>query len=433
MKRKLLSGALLLGSIIAANAQSSCVDAIALQLGTTTVGAPSGEYTPNGCFAPEQGVDANGNTVTVDADAAEWYSYTPAVNGVLRINTNLPQNQVPDADGNRVDTRISVYRGTCDALTCWYSGDDVYYISSTNYNGLTDIQFPVAAGTTYYIAFDNIWYLEGFDVNAEFYEPSCATTTDYTETWSPSTSYWFCWGRQDQNNDQNGFNLISSYNLGGADVNPEPAVAIYSNAEALDDYLYSPDLTLTGGVSYTFSVAYNGANVRTSSTTVSNANESFEPVIIIGNTLYTLGDAVTGIQQTGTLATLKNNATVVDYEFTPDVDGVYSLGVHATSDLGGGAIFFFDMSVKETASSAQNAQSAFSVYPNPANTVVNVANAKAQISAVSLVDINGRTVKSVQFDGVSSAQVNIADLANGVYMMNIKSDKGTVTKKVVKN
>lgn len=424
MKRKLLSGALLLGSIIAANAQSSCVDALALPLGITTVNAPSGEYNPNGCFDPQQGTDANGNTVTIDADAAEWYSYTATTSGVLRINTNLPQN----AGG---DTRISVYNGTCDALTCWFSGDDVYYNNATDPNNiyLTDIQFPVVSGTTYYIAFDNIWSTEGFDVSAEFYAPDCAAASvPYVENWNPSTSYWFCWAKQDQNADDNNFTLFTDYNFGG-DVNPDYAAAIFSNTTDNDDYLISPALALTAGTSYTLSVQYNGINVSAAN----QANESFQVLVANSTGALQLGEDVTNVVQTGTFATVKNNATTGTFEFTPDTDDDYSFAIHSTSASGGGVLAIFGMAVTETASSAQNAQSAFSVFPNPANTVVNVANAKAQISAVSLVDINGRTVKSVQFDGVSSAQVNIADLANGVYMMNIKSDKGTVTKKVVKN
>lgn len=79
--------------------------------------------------------------------------------------------------------------------------------------------------------------------------------------------------------------------------------------------------------------------------------------------------------------------------------------------------------------------SQFSVYPNPANSVINIANAEnILVNAVSIIDINGRTVKSVKFDNVASAQINISDLATGVYMMNISSDKGTTTtKKIVKN
>lgn len=77
--------------------------------------------------------------------------------------------------------------------------------------------------------------------------------------------------------------------------------------------------------------------------------------------------------------------------------------------------------------------SEFSIYPNPANDVINIANADALVNNVAISDINGRTVKSVKFDGVADAQVNVSDLASGVYMMTVSSDKGTTTKKIVKN
>lgn len=78
--------------------------------------------------------------------------------------------------------------------------------------------------------------------------------------------------------------------------------------------------------------------------------------------------------------------------------------------------------------------SKFSVSPNPASNVVNINNAEnILISNVAVVDFNGRTVKSQSFDGVDDAQINISDLASGVYMINITSDKGISTKKIIKN
>jgi len=74
----------------------------------------------------------------------------------------------------------------------------------------------------------------------------------------------------------------------------------------------------------------------------------------------------------------------------------------------------------------------FTVFPNPATDVVNVANVEG-LNTIQLVDLNGRTVKSVNFAGVSEASVNVSDLSAGVYMMNIATDKGTTTKKIVKN
>ncbi len=75
-----------------------------------------------------------------------------------------------------------------------------------------------------------------------------------------------------------------------------------------------------------------------------------------------------------------------------------------------------------------------SVFPNPSNGIVNISNSEtALLNNVSVMDINGRTVKNVQLSDVSEAQINISDLSAGVYMMNISSDQGTITKKIVKN
>ena len=49
-----------------------------------------------------------------------------------------------------------------------------------------------------------------------------------------------------------------------------------------------------------------------------------------------------------------------------------------------------------------------------------------------MTDLNGRVVKTVNVADSSNVQVNISDLSVGVYMMKIVSDKGTTTKKVIK-
>lgn len=78
--------------------------------------------------------------------------------------------------------------------------------------------------------------------------------------------------------------------------------------------------------------------------------------------------------------------------------------------------------------------SQFSIYPNPATDVINITNAdNILVNNVAVVDLNGRTVKSLNFNNVSEAQINIGDLASGMYLLNVSSDKGTMTKKIVKN
>ncbi|PZR21870.1 MAG: hypothetical protein DI539_06900 [Flavobacterium psychrophilum] len=85
-----------------------------------------------------------------------------------------------------------------------------------------------------------------------------------------------------------------------------------------------------------------------------------------------------------------------------------------------------------TAGVNENTLANLSVYPNPVNDVVNVS-VDALVSNVAIVDLNGRTVKTAKFDGVANASVNVSDLASGIYMMTITSDKGATTKKIVKN
>ena len=111
------------------------------------------------------------------------------------------------------------------------------------------------------------------------------------------------------------------------------------------------------------------------------------------------------------------------------------IGIH---NVGEDHYFFmvddFSVTTTGTVSVKDVLASKFSVSPNPATNVININNAEnILVTNVSILDINGRTVNSTSFDGVASAQINISNLALGMYMMNISSDKGTISKKIVKN
>ena len=92
-----------------------------------------------------------------------------------------------------------------------------------------------------------------------------------------------------------------------------------------------------------------------------------------------------------------------------------------------------NFTVTQALATNQVLESKFSTYPNPAKNVINVTNTTdASISSIEMTDLNGRVVKSVKFSNVPEAQVSVSDLAQGVYMMKIVSDKGIATKKVIK-
>lgn len=86
------------------------------------------------------------------------------------------------------------------------------------------------------------------------------------------------------------------------------------------------------------------------------------------------------------------------------------------------------------ASVGENLASNFIVSPNPTSDVVNISSSlNTNLTQVNVIDLNGRTVKAFNLGGVANAQINIGDLSSGVYMLNITSEEGTTTKKIVKN
>lgn len=122
-------------------AQNTCMTASNITAGTYSVAAVNGsEYPANIC--------ASGGSSGITA--AEWYKYTPSVNYTVTISTDL-------AASVGVDTRVSVYTGTCGNLTC-VGGDDDAGSGNTSL-----FSFPATAGTQYIIVFDNKWSSAAFD------------------------------------------------------------------------------------------------------------------------------------------------------------------------------------------------------------------------------------------------------------------------------
>lgn len=158
MKKLLQLSLLLVG--VSSFAQLSCDAPMVLTSnGTVTCPAITGTYKTS-CFGDTQ-------TSTGGAMKGNWYTYTPASNGEITLSSDIASNVAPFS----TDTEVSVFTGTCAALTCYTSGDN---ISSTN--KLTDITFPVKAGTTYYFQWDNYWNANGFDFDFTFVAISCMKT-----------------------------------------------------------------------------------------------------------------------------------------------------------------------------------------------------------------------------------------------------------------
>jgi uncharacterized protein len=68
------------------------------------------------------------------------------------------------------------------------------------------------------------------------------------------------------------------------------------------------------------------------------------------------------------------------------------------------------------------------VYPNPTNGLISLATDE-KINNVKLIDISGKLIMNLN---QNVSQINISDLKNGFYFLVIESDKGSISKKIIK-
>ena len=107
-------------------------------------------------------------------------------------------------------------------------------------------------------------------------------------------------------------------------------------------------------------------------------------------------------------------------------------GTNMTADAGA-RITFNNIAVYGTPLSLaviENTTPKYSVFPNPFSDVVNVIGInETQNVAFKLYTIDGKLIKN---GNVENAQVNLSDVSQGIYLLQLNSDGKTETKKIIK-
>ena len=70
------------------------------------------------------------------------------------------------------------------------------------------------------------------------------------------------------------------------------------------------------------------------------------------------------------------------------------------------------------------------IYPNPTTDKVSVVSYAATINSIEIYNINGQIVYNKDVNA-NAIKINTTSFSDGVYLMNIKSNKTTITRKLV--
>ena len=79
-----------------------------------------------------------------------------------------------------------------------------------------------------------------------------------------------------------------------------------------------------------------------------------------------------------------------------------------------------------------NDENAIIVYPNPTNDIITINSPSYFIKDVEVYDVRGRRMSQSIEEKTNIFSINLAPLETSIYFVRITTEKGTVTKKIIK-
>ncbi len=404
----LIIGLLLVNSTL--NAQNLCPTATSISAGNHAVasivlGGPP--PVPN-CAANYGG-----------AMGARWYLYQSGTDGLATVSSDLPEN------GN-LDTRLTVYTGTCSNLFCLEGNDDIDGPTIKS----SKVSFPVSSGSFYYIVWDSTYSSAGFNFNITETVVNCSSINlPINEDFDDPDSFVAC--LRTESVDTNITDFEQSFFDWSGDGTDEDYVTNGSNSTiAKNDWLFSTPINLTTGYEYSITFKYNGAN---------GTNPAFENLDVFfvngpsssASILTTLFSA-TGIVKNGTNQQAESMATSQSINYISTQTGEYYLAFNGTSAENTGSLILFDYSVTENTLGVSD----FSLddVTNSFDKVTDVLTIKSKyltLDNIEIYDILGQKIIAKQLSN-KVENLNLSELYDGIYIIRISSSGLTITTKLLK-
>ena len=212
-------------------------------------------------------------------------------------------------------------------------------------------------------------------------------------------------------------------------------------------------LTANTGYTYKAFITFNGTTVYGNEVTFTTLPEDVQPC-----------DVPTGLHTT----TVENEAIAIAWDANPDVTswniqyrpvggalasatsttnsynitgltGLTTYEIQVQADCGDGNVSDWCTAITAQTTNVgieEYLLNSISLFPNPANDVINVQCTmnNVQVTALEVFDVYGKLIRTVETVCTPSlqTQINVSDLAAGMYFVRVATEQGTATKSFVK-
>jgi len=233
--------------------------------------------------------------------------------------------------------------------------------------------------------------------------------------------------------------------LGGTVACPTEPTNYIRVFDLADEFEITTDWTITG-------VSFGTEVSETADITINlYTADDVDPTAAILTNIYTGTEATVDLEiseHTLTAPVTVPAGSIIVMELAESADGiVYRVGSNdagqtapswlSSETCGAGTVegfgftnhYIMSVTGEEALGSDTNLSEIISVYPNPATDVLNIAiPSSVDVKSVSLFDVLGKKANVSLVNG----QINISDLAVGLYLLNVETTNGTLTQKVIK-
>jgi len=216
-----------------------------------------------------------------------------------------------------------------------------------------------------------------------------------------------------------------------ANINSGAADSFPSNLTVFNGKLYFSATNGNDGVELWETSGTSFSTVMTKNINTSSESTPMEFTEYNGKLYFNADDGINGRELWVTDGTTVGTILVTDINITGDSDPinmiVFNNELFFSADDGvvGRELFKYE---DPTLRVNDFENKLFSLYPNPVSSSF-VINTKEVIKLVSVYDVSGKKVK--EFESTLDSY-SIDDLSNGMYFVKIQFDKGTITKKIIK-